>query len=135
MSETPSAGHLEYRYRTYRLDLAECVWTDGFLSFRCSGSGCGLGVACVPFIGVEWLGDLSGCRSKEIAGEAGCEFQGQMFTITAIDLICTGYSAKTGIVSLDLWCRVQDGESGEEGIVEAKMRCLVVERGTGRWWP
>ena len=123
-------------HRTYRQDVAGRAWANGFLSFRSSGRECGLGVTGVPFLGAEWLGDLSGRRSKEMSDASGFEFQGRAARDHgALDLICTGYSVRTSVVSLDLWCEVRDEESGERGSLEGKMRCAVVERGTGRWWP
>lgn len=142
MADAPSAGYLQYRDRTFRLDTAECAWCDGFLYVRSSGKRCGFGLVGVQFPGVGTLAELPGRRweptdlspSDDVFAEGGgVELRGRPFAVQAIRLTCTRYSIDANALSLDVWCEVEDDESGESGEVEGSLRCRVVELGVAGW--
>ena len=135
-------GYLEFRDRIYRLDSAECAWHDGYLHVRSSGKRCGFGLVGAPFPGVGTLAGLPGQRwepsdfspSDDIFAEGGgLELRGRLFEVQAIRLTCTRYSPEAGTLSLDVWCEVEDEESGESGEVEGSLRCRVVESDADGW--
>jgi hypothetical protein len=142
MAEAASAGYLEVRDRIYRLDTAECAWQDGYLYLRSSGRQCGFGLVGAPFPGVGSLAELPGQRwepadlspSDDVFAEGGgLELRGRQFDIIGIRLICTRYNAEAGILSLELWCEVEDEETGRCGEVEGVLQCRVVELGEDGW--
>jgi hypothetical protein len=142
MAEVALAGYLEYRDRTYRLDTAECAWYNGSLYVRASGKRCGFRLVGAPFPGAASLAELPGQRwephdlspSDDVFAEGGgVELRGRLFTILGIRLACTRYAADPGIVSLELWCEVEDEETGRCGEVEGALRCRVVEVSEDGW--
>ena len=142
MADAPSAGYLEYRDRTYRLDSAKCAWFDGHLYVRSSGKRCGFRLVGAPFPGVGSLPELPGQQwepadlspSDDVFAEGGgVELRGRLFAVLAIRLSCTRHSAETGTLGLDMWCEVEDEESGESGEVEGSLRCQVVELCEDGW--
>ncbi|MFO0841434.1 MAG: hypothetical protein U0797_03400 [Gemmataceae bacterium] len=142
MAESPAAGYLEYRDRTYRLDTAECAWCDGYLYVRSSGKRCWFGLLGAPFPGIGLVTDLPGRRwepvdlspSDDVFAEGGgVKLRGRPFAVTAIRLSCTRYAADASTLGLDVWCEVEDEESGECGEVEGSLRCRVVELGENGW--
>jgi hypothetical protein len=142
MVDVPSVGYLEYRDRTYRLDTAECSWRDGWLHVRASGKRCRFGLVGARFAGVTSLAELPGWRwepddlspSDDVFAEGGgIELRGRPFVVQAIRLSCTRYAADAGNVSLDLWCEVEEEETGESGEVEGALRCRVVALGEEGW--
>ena len=142
MVDAPSAGYLEYRDRMYRLDTAECALCDGHLYVRSSGKRCGFWLVGAPFPGVSLLTELQGRRwepvevspSDDVFAEGGgIELRGRPFAVTAIRLSCTRYAADAGTLSLDVWCEVENEESGESGEVEGALRCRVVELNEDGW--
>ena len=121
---------------------AECGWARGHLYVRSLGKRCGFGLVGVSFPGVESLAELPGQRwepddlspSDDVFAEGGgVELQGRPFAIIAIRLSCTRYSAEAGTLSLEVWCEVEDEETGASGEVEGSIRCRVVEMGENGW--
>jgi hypothetical protein len=142
LADVTSAGYLEYRDRTYRLDSAECAWSGGSLYVRASGKRCWFGLVGAPFPGAASLTELPGRRwepddlspSDDIFAEGGgVELRGRQFAALAIRLVCTCYAAEADTVSLELWCEVEDEETGESGEVEGWLRCRVVTLGEDGW--
>lgn len=142
MAESLSAGYLEYRDRIHRLTTAECAWCPGHLYVRSSGRGCGFRLVGAPFPGVASLAELPGRRwepadlspSDDVFAEGGgVELRGRWFFVNAIRLTCGRYAAEAGTLSLDVWCEVEDEETGESGEVEGGLRCRVVELSGDGW--
>jgi hypothetical protein len=142
MAGAPTVGYLEFRDRTYRLDTAECAWSGHHLYVRSSGKRCWFGLVGAPFPGVASLADLPGHRwepadlspSDDVFAEGGgVELRGRPFAVTALRLACTRYAAEAGTLSLEVWCQVEDEETGESGEVEGSLRCRVVELDENGW--
>jgi hypothetical protein len=136
------AGYLEYRDRTCRLDTAECALCDGYLYVRASGKRCRFALVGAPFPGAGSLAELPGRRwepenlspSDDVFAEGGgLELRGRSFEVSAIRLSCARYAAEAGTLSLELWCEVEDAETGESGEVGGALRCRVVALGVEGW--
>jgi hypothetical protein len=142
MANVQSAGYLECRDRIYRLDTAECALCHGHLYVRASGKRCWFGLVGAPFPGAASLAELAGRRwepadlspSDDVFAEGGgLQLRGRPFTVLAIRLTCARCDAEAGTVSLDLWCEVEDEETGESGEVEGALRCRMVALGEDGW--
>jgi hypothetical protein len=142
MADVPSAGYLEYRGRTYRLDSAECAWYDGLLYVRASGGRCRFVLVGARFPGAASLAELPGRRwepeglspADDVFAEGGgVELRGRPFAVLAIRLACPRYAADAGTLGLELWCQVEEEETGESGEVEGALRCRVVALGEDGW--
>ena len=142
MTSAPTAGHLQYRGRTYRLATAECAWSGGCLYVRAAGDRCAFGLVGAPFPGVASLAELPGRRwepaglspSDDVFAEGGgLELRGRPFAVLAIRLACSRYAPEAGTLGLEVWGEVEDEETGEAGEVEGALRCRVVELGEDGW--
>lgn len=142
MADERSAGFLEFRDRNYRLESAECAWTDGYLYVRASGKQCRFELVGAPFPGVASLAELPGQRWEPtdfspgddvFADGGGVELRGRRFDVLAIWVSCTWYWPETAALGLEIWCEVEEKETGESGAVEGIVACRVVDLGEDGW--
>lgn len=126
----------------FSVDTAEFALCGGYLYVRASGKRCRFALVGAPFPGAASVVDLPGRRwepedlspSDDVFAEGGgVELLGRPFAVLAIRLSCTRYAPDVGTLSLELWCEVEDEETGESGEVDGVLRCREVALGDDGW--